>query len=371
MEQQDIAYMRRALTLAARGAGWVSPNPQVGAVIVRDGHIIGEGWHHTCGEVHAERDALRDCTARGEDASGATVYVTLEPCCHTGKQPPCTDALIEANVAEVVVGAGDPNPLVAGRGLALLREAGIRVREGVLAEECAALNHAWSFFITRKRPYLTMKYAMTLDGKSATHTGDSKWITGTEARAHVHDERTRVGGIMVGVGTVLADDPLLTARPQNWETEPHQPARIVLDAQARTPLASQLVRTACNSPVHVFTGPDAPANRIDALRDAGVQIHTVPAQNGQLDLAEVMTQLGTLGVDSLIVEGGGSLHGSLLASGLVNRVQAYIAPKLAGGAASPTPVQGGGIPAMDCALQLKNPQVTQLGADLLVEGEVN
>ena len=360
-------HMRRALALAAKGAGWVAPNPQVGAVVVRDGAIIAEGWHTAYGELHAEREALASCARAGIDPSGATMYVTLEPCCHQGKQPPCTQALIDAGIARVVVGSADPNPLVAGKGVAALREAGIEVLEGVLADECAALNRAWMHYITHKTPYVTMKYAMTLDGKIASCTGDSKWITGSTARQHVHEGRAATAAIMVGVGTVLADDPLLSARPQGIEN-PHQPARFVLDAQLRTPADSQIALTAWEQPTYIVCEPDAPASHREQLKDAGCKIWTMPASEGRIDLRELLRTMGEKGFQDVTVEGGGQLHGSLLATGMVKRVQAYIAPKLIGGKAAPSPVEGAGIPVMDMALPLRETSVTQLGEDFLLEG---
>ena len=230
---QDEKYMRRALELAQRGRGWVSPNPVVGAVIVRDdGTVIGEGWHEKYGDLHAERNALKHCM---EPPAGATMYVTLEPCCHHGRQPPCTDAILEAGIRRVVVGSGDPNPMVAGKGIRILREHGVEVTEGVLRDACNAVNEIFFHFIQTNTPYVVMKYAMTLDGKIAAWTGESKWITGEEARAHVHALRGRLFGIMCGVGTVLADDPLLTCRLPGTR----DPVRIICDTHLRTPLTSR------------------------------------------------------------------------------------------------------------------------------------
>lgn len=235
MNHQD--YMRLALELAERGAGWTNPNPLVGAVIVKDGAIIGQGYHQRYGQAHAERNALQSCT---QDPRGATLYVTLEPCCHQGKQPPCTQAILDAGIAKVVVGSHDPNPLVAGKGLEILRSHGIEVETGVCQEACDALNQVFFHYIRTRRPYVVMKYAMTMDGKIATRTGASRWITGPEARAQVHRDRNRYAAILVGVGTVLTDDPLLTCRMEGGRN----PLRIVCDTHLRTPLDRQLVRTA-------------------------------------------------------------------------------------------------------------------------------
>ena len=236
----DERYMRRAIGLAKKGAGRTAPNPMVGAVIVRDGEIIGEGYHERWGGLHAERNALADCKARGNSAEGAAIYVTLEPCCHYGKTPPCTEALIENGLARVFVGSFDPNPKVSGKGFAQLRAAGIEVTENVLREECDAVNHVFFHFIRTGTPYVIMKYAMTLDGKIATVTGASKWITGGEARRRVHEDRDRYAAVMCGSGTVLADDPLLTCRIPGGR----DPVRIICDSRLRTPLDSQIARTA-------------------------------------------------------------------------------------------------------------------------------
>lgn len=247
---QDEAFMARALELAARGMGWTSPNPLVGAVIVKDGRVVGEGWHTAYGQPHAEREALAACS---ESAAGGTIYVTLEPCCHWGKTPPCTSGILEAGIARVVVGALDPNPLVAGRGCALLREAGLTVDVGIMEKECQHLNEAFFHFITTGRPLVVMKYAMTLDGKVATRTGASRWITGPEARAQVHRDRHRFGAIMVGIGTALADNPALTCRLEDgpWR----QPLRVVVDSHARLPLDAELVRGARTIPTLVAVRP--------------------------------------------------------------------------------------------------------------------
>ena len=233
----DKVFMSRAIDLAKRGVGWTSPNPLVGAVIVKDGRVIGEGWHHRYGDLHAERDALKNCT---EDPAGATIYVTLEPCCHHGKQPPCTDALIEAGIRRVVLGSGDPNPLVGGQGVKILREHKIQVDEGVLEQECLAINDVFFHFITTGLPFVAMKYAMTMDGKIACYTGASKWVTGEKAREHVQTLRNRYRSIMVGVGTVLADDPMLNCRLPGGRS----PIRIVCDSHLRTPLDAKVVQTA-------------------------------------------------------------------------------------------------------------------------------
>ena len=366
-------YMYRAIELAKKGAGWVSPNPMVGAVIVKDGRVIGEGYHRRYGGLHAERDALANCM---ESPEGATVYVTLEPCCHHGKQPPCVDALIEAGISHVVVGSGDPNPLVAGKGMKRLQEAGIQVTEHFLEKECDALNEAFFHYITTKMPYVVLKYAMTMDGKIATHTGASKWITGEEARRHVQELRHQYRGIMVGVGTVLADDPQLTCRMEKGRN----PIRIICDTHLRTPLDAKVVQSATTDIEELEKNP-AKAQTIiatcerderkhaDYLR-AGCRVIVVPELDGYVDLRSLCKTLGEEGIDSILLEGGASLNWSALKDGVVKKVMTYIAPKLFGGEKAKTPVAGTGVEIPGDAFLLKNSKVRSIGEDVLIESEV-
>lgn len=358
----DEIYMRRAIVLAERGAGWTSPNPMVGAVIVKDGRIIGEGWHRRYGEAHAERNALQSCT---ESPVGAVLYVTLEPCCHHGKQPPCTDAILEAGIRRVAVGSGDPNPLVAGKGVEFLRAHGVTVDTGVLKEECDALNPVFFHFIQTKRPYVVMKYAMTMDGKIATRTGDSRWITGEATRRQVHRDRHRYSAIMAGVGTVLADDPLLTCRMEGGKN----PVRIICDSHLRTPPDSRIVRTAREVPT-ILAAAVPPPERRNALEDAGCQVWDLPGPEGRVDLNALMDRLGARGIDSVLLEGGGELNWAALHSGIVQKVQAYIAPKLFGGTAAKSPIAGLGVETPAQAVRLVRTTVTQIGEDFLLESEV-
>ena len=360
MNHQD--YMRLALELAERGAGWTNPNPLVGAVIVKDGAVIGQGYHQRYGQAHAERNALQSCT---QDPRGATLYVTLEPCCHQGKQPPCTQAILDAGIAKVVVGSHDPNPLVAGKGLEILRRHGIEVETGVCQEACDALNQVFFHYIRTRRPYVVMKYAMTMDGKIATRTGASRWITGPEARAQVHRDRNRYAAILVGVGTVLADDPLLTCRLEGGRN----PLRIVCDTHLRTPLESQIVRTAGEVPT-ILACCAPPPDRAQALRAAGCQVWELPERSGHVDLRALMDRLGQEQLDSVLLEGGAQLNWAALEAGIVQKVQAYVAPKLFGGTA-PTPVGGMGVDLPDQGIVLKHWSVTPLGEDLLLESEVD
>ena len=359
MRDIDRKYMLRALALARRGAGRVSPNPMVGCVIVKDGRIIGEGWHEHIGGLHAERNALKNCR---EDAAGADLYVTLEPCCHWGRTPPCTEALIERKIGRVFVGCLDPNPLVAGNGVRILRDAGIEVETGVCENECRRLNEVFFHYITHKTPFVVLKYAMTLDGKIAAHTGDSRWVTGEAARRHVHETRNWLSAIMVGVGTVLADDPLLTCRLEGGRN----PIRIVCDSHARMPLDCQLVRTARETPT--YAAVIERNDRTAALEQAGVNILVCAEKNGRVDLADLMHQLGENGIDSVLIEGGAALAYAALEAEAVHRVQAYIAPKLIGGADAKGPVGGAGLDKMADALILREVNCMPLGQDFLIEG---
>jgi diaminohydroxyphosphoribosylaminopyrimidine deaminase/5-amino-6-(5-phosphoribosylamino)uracil reductase len=351
--------MKLALEEAEKGCGWVSPNPMVGAVIVKDGAIIGKGYHKKYGDLHAERNALASCSQTPE---GAVMYVTLEPCCHYGKTPPCTEAIIASGISEVVVGCRDPNPLVAGKGMDILRNHGIEVTVGVLEEECSRQNEVFFHYITQKTPYVVMKYAMTIDGKTATATGKSKWITGEAARAHVHCLRHQYSAIMVGVGTVLADDPLLTCRLPDSKN----PARVICDTRLRIPMESNVVKTTHEVKTYIATScPDG--GKADKLRGCGCEIIAVPMDEGHIDLKELVTLLGTLKIDSVLLEGGETLHASALENGIVNKVCAYIAPKIFGGASAKTAVGGQGVDSPDEAYHLKDRRITLLGDDILLE----
>lgn len=359
---KDEQFMHLALQLAQRGCGWTAPNPMVGAVVVKDGRIIGQGWHQRYGEPHAERNALAACT---EDPRGATLYVTLEPCCHHGKQPPCTEAILAAGIAHVVVGSDDPNPLVAGKGIRQLRDHGVTVTEHCLRAECDQLNEVFFHYIQTKRPFVVLKYAMTLDGKLAAYTGASQWITGEEARHHVHTQRSRFRSIMVGVDTVLADDPQLTCRIEGGRN----PLRIICDSHLRTPLSAKVVQTAKEVPTYLATCVTQEL-RLAPYRDLGCNILPVPERSGHVDLDALMALLGKMGVDSVLLEGGATLHWAAVEAGLVHKVQAYIAPKILGGKTAKSPVGGQGFAHPDQALILKSPALTRLGQDILIESEV-
>ena len=358
----DQEYMLRAIQLAKKGEGWTNPNPMVGAVIVKDGRIIGEGYHKKCGELHAERNAIASLT---ESAEGATIYVTLEPCCHYGKTPPCTEAIIEQKIKKVVIGSRDPNPKVAGKGAQILRESGITVVQDFMREECDRLN-PFFHYITTKTPYVVMKYAMTLDGKIATKTGASKWITGEPARQEVQHMRHRYMGIMAGIGTVLADDPMLNVRVEGWKS----PVRIVCDSSLRIPLDSQIVRSAKEyRTIVAYAGREENeeiTEKIERLHAKGVDTVCCPDEKGQIDLKKLMTYLGNEGIDSILLEGGGTLNDSALRAEIVKEVHCFIAPKLFGGKNSKTPVQGIGIGLPSEALKLKCTDICRIGEDIRI-----
>jgi diaminohydroxyphosphoribosylaminopyrimidine deaminase/5-amino-6-(5-phosphoribosylamino)uracil reductase len=354
--------MHRALELAARGEGFVHPNPMVGAVLARRGNVIGEGWHERHGEAHAEVNALRSC----DDAAGATLYVTLEPCCHHGKTPPCTREIIARGVTRVVIAIEDPNPLVAGRGIAELRAAGIAVEVGVGRAEALEQNRAFLKYIVTRRPWVTLKTAMTLDGKIATRAGESRWITGEEARRRVHEERARNMAVATGIGTVLADDPLLDARLPGAR----QPARVVIDSLARLPLDSRLARSAGRSPVWLVHAPIAPVPRLEALRAAGIACIACAGDGRRVEIADACRRLGEAGVASLLLEGGGELNYSFLAARQVDEVIAFIAPRVIGGAGAASPVGGAGVARLDDALELVDVTVGRAGADVMIRGKL-
>lgn len=362
----DRDFMSVALRHARLGAGRVNPNPMVGAVIVRDGEIIATGHHDHFGGWHAERAALEAAKQAGVDVRGATIYVTLEPCCHTGKQPPCSKALIDAGLARVVIGSPDPNPLVSGKGVNQLRAAGIEVIEGVLRDECDRLNEIFLHFITTHTPFVMLKYAMTLDGRIATSTGLSRWITGEEARRRVHEDRGRFASIMVGVGTVLADDPQLTCRIDGG----HNPVRVVCDTHLRTPLDAALVSTARETPTIIATAVDD-ERRTLPYREAGCEILRVDADDdGHVSVAGIVRSLGERGLDSVMIEGGGTLAWSALRDHVVSKVSAYVAPKLFGGRDAPGPVGGEGVAAPDDAFRIIDRTVAMVGGDIVIEGGV-
>lgn len=360
MEDKD--YMQLALELANKGLGKVNPNPLVGAVVVRDGEIISTGYHEYYGGFHAERNALSKSDI---DFTGATLYVNLEPCCHYGKTPPCTEIIIEKGIKRVVIGMVDPNPLIAYKGVEILKAAGIEVEVGVLENECEQLNKPFIHYITTKRPYMVLKYAMTLDGKIATVAGNSKWITNEKSRELVHHDRHRYNAIMVGVNTVIGDDPMLDCRIEGGIN----PIRIVCDTYLRMPLECQLTNTARDIRTIIATSSQD-RDLHESFKSKGCELVVVGKKGGHLDLEELMDRLGAMKIDSILLEGGGTLNFSALESRLVNKVKAFVAPKIFGGANAISPVGGEGIAQVAACFKLHNLKTSCIDGDILIEGEV-
>ncbi|MFW5692697.1 MAG: bifunctional diaminohydroxyphosphoribosylaminopyrimidine deaminase/5-amino-6-(5-phosphoribosylamino)uracil reductase RibD [Thermoguttaceae bacterium] len=357
----DHWHMDRALELAARGQGLVEPNPMVGCVVARGAEIIGEGWHGRYGGPHAEAEALR---IAGPRAAGATLYVTLEPCSHHGKTPPCTEAVLRAAPARVVVAQRDPFPEVAGKGIAQLEAAGIPVEVGVREAEARRLNAPYLKLLETGRPWVIAKWAMTLDGKLATRTGESRWISGPASREVVHRLRGRIDAVIVGRGTAERDDPLLSARPQG----PRTAARVVLDSGANLSPGSQLVRSARETPVLEAAGPTAPAVRRKALADAGCEVLALPGESHAERLDALLAELGRRRMTNVLFEGGAHVLGTLLDARAIDEVHVFIAPKLLGGADAPSPIAGLGLAAMADALTLDSPEIQVLDGDVYVQG---
>ncbi len=361
----DKHYMQRALELAAKAKGRTSPNPMVGAVVVRDGEVVGQGYHARAGTPHAEVVALKQA---GDKARGATLYVTLEPCCHYGRTGPCTEAVIQAGVKRVVVAATDPNPLVSGKGIKVLREAGLEVISGVMDNESRQLNEVFNKYITSKLPFVVVKVAMTMDGKIATAAGESQWITCTESRRETHRLRDQYDAILVGIGTVLADDPSLTTRLP--DKEGRDPVRIVLDGQARTPPRCKMLNQHSPAPTYIIVSNSAPPGNIKELEAAGARVIPLKSDQNGIKLTELLKWLGEKQISSLLVEGGSSVHGSFLAEGLVDKVAWFVAPKIIGGYDAPGPVGGKGVKSLKDALLLEQIDVSMCGRDLFIQGYV-
>ncbi|SMC55940.1 bifunctional diaminohydroxyphosphoribosylaminopyrimidine deaminase/5-amino-6-(5-phosphoribosylamino)uracil reductase RibD [Sporomusa malonica] len=359
----DEYYMRQALTIAQYASGRTSPNPLVGAVIVKDGRIVGQGWHRKAGTPHAEIHALAQA---GDLAKDATVYVTLEPCSHYGRTGPCADALIQARIKKVVSAMTDPNPEVAGNGLAKLRAAGIEVVEGILASEAAKLNEVFIKWIVTGMPFGVLKTAMSLDGKIAAYTGHSKWITSSAAREHVHKLRDTYDGILVGIGTVLADDPELTTRlPESGQN----PIRIIVDSMARTPLTAKVV-TDNQAPTIIAVSSSAPTERVAALRNRGVEVLVLEQTPIGVNLRHLFKLLGERRITSVFIEGGTAINASVLEANLIDKVHCFIAPKILGGKTAPSPVGGTGIPVVDQAILLEETTAELIGTDILITGYI-
>jgi diaminohydroxyphosphoribosylaminopyrimidine deaminase/5-amino-6-(5-phosphoribosylamino)uracil reductase len=357
----DKKYMEFALELAARARGRTSPNPMVGAVVVKEGKIVGSGYHLKAGTPHAEIHALNEA---GEDARGADLYVTLEPCCHHGRTGPCATAVINAGVARVVTAMADPNPLVAGEGIRQLKASGIEVTSGLMEREAFELNEVFIKYITTRRPFVIAKAALSIDGKIATHSGKSQWITGEKARAYGHQLRDWYDAIIAGIGTVLADDPSLTARPPGGGRDP---VRIILDSRARIPLNARVLTQQSEAPTLIASTCGAPPEKVAALRQAGAEVLIVN-DGPKVDLGELMKILGGRGIASVLIEGGAGVHGSAFSAQIVDKVAWFIAPKIIGGRDAPGPVGGIGVENLSEAAELERVKVRHLDPDLLVEG---
>jgi diaminohydroxyphosphoribosylaminopyrimidine deaminase/5-amino-6-(5-phosphoribosylamino)uracil reductase len=360
--ETDLIHLARALELAERGRGRTSPNPMVGAVIVRDGEVIGEGWHTAVGKLHAEREAL---AAVDGDARGATLYVTLEPCCHHGRTPPCTDAIVEAGIKRVVIASDDPSEHASGRGLGILRDEGIDVvmADGEPAARARLLNQPFRKVTRTGRPHVLFKSAMTLDGKVATHTGDSKWISGEDSRARAHRWRSEVDAVVVGIGTALADDPQLTARIEGVH---RQPRRVVFDSEGRLPLDSQLVRGAPELPLTVVVSRAAPRTATDALEVAGADIIVATGENQPARVRSALDQLGAAGISSVLLEGGPQLAGAFLDAGEVDVLALFIAPVVVGGSSARDPLEGEGVERISEAVRALSLDTERIGDDVLI-----
>jgi diaminohydroxyphosphoribosylaminopyrimidine deaminase/5-amino-6-(5-phosphoribosylamino)uracil reductase len=372
------SFMARAIELAENGRGFTNPNPLVGAVIVKNGLIIAEGFHHKAGDLHAERDCLKNAQDKKTDVRGGTMYVTLEPCCHTGKQPPCTDAIIEAGIKEVIYGSSDPNPLVNGKGKKLLEAAGIIVTAGFMKEECDRLNPVFFHYIKTKMPYVTVKYAMTADGQTATSKAESRWITGHEARQNVHKTRSEVMAVLCGIGTAKKDNPMLNVRLDDSDKKVRQPARIILDSHLKLSPECALVKTASEIPVIVFCKNELTETEIikkKVLEEMGVKVLSVAVEDKKHSvLYHQLKALAKMGIDSVLVESGGTLNGSLFfeEKGLVQEVHVYVAPKIFGndGKTIFTPVKGRGIDFPSQCVMLSEPEVELFGGDILLKYKV-
>jgi diaminohydroxyphosphoribosylaminopyrimidine deaminase/5-amino-6-(5-phosphoribosylamino)uracil reductase len=357
---EDVQWMRIALLEAKKGRGLVEPNPMVGAVVVREKRVVGSGYHERFGGPHAEINAINQA---GGAAEGATLYVTLEPCCHHGKTPPCTDAIIASRISRVVIAMTDPFPVVNGRGLSALEASGLVVNTECEAAAARALNAPYLKRVTTGMPFVVAKWAMTLDGKTAVSSGDSRWISSDQSRTLVHELRGRMDGIVVGIGTVDSDDPLLTARPPG----PRLPARIVLDSAGRLPISSQLVRTAREVPVLVAVSDRATESSRKRLSDHGCEIIAVPG-TGRVNVGSLLTELGRRGMTNIVVEGGGRVVGSFLDEGHVDAIEAFVAPVVEGGDHARSAVRGKGREFMGDSLRLRDVDISQVGGEVLIRG---
>lgn len=361
-ENADEKYMRIALNLASKGRGRTSPNPLVGAVIVKNNRIVGQGYHKKAGEPHAEINAI---TAAGKRTQGSALYVNLEPCNHHGRTPPCTQAILTAGIRRVVVGMRDPNPDVGGGGVEFLQSHGVKVEYGILEKECLRLNEVFIKYVKGKRPFVIMKAAASMDGKIATRSGDARWITGEKARRFVHRMRNEVDAILVGAGTVIKDDPMLTTRL--GQKRGRDPLRVILDSGLKVPLTARIFNLDSSAPTVVATSSAAPESKKKRLITKGVEVITVSVNQGGLDLTELLSKLGRRGILSVLIEGGGTVFGSAIQSRLVDKFYLFYAPIIIGGTKAVDMVGGEGINRIAGALRLRDMKIRKIGEDILVE----
>jgi diaminohydroxyphosphoribosylaminopyrimidine deaminase / 5-amino-6-(5-phosphoribosylamino)uracil reductase len=359
MVREDEHWMRRVLRIAEKGRGRTSPNPMVGAVLVKNGNVVAEGYHAKAGEAHAEIIALQQAR---EEARGAVLYLNLEPCTHYGKTPPCAPQVIQSNVKRVVIGMEDPNPLVKGKGVETLKKAGLDVEVGILERECQRLNEAFCKYILKKEPFVILKAAATLDGKIATRNGDSRWISGEASRHLVHQLRDQVDGVLVGIGTVLKDDPRLTARVRKGRN----PYRIVLDSQCKTPEEAKVIGTSPSKTI-IATTEIAPKDKIEKLAKRGAQILLLDSKEGKINLKSCLSKLGDIGMMSLMVEGGSQVNGSFLDEGLIDKFFIFLSPKIMGDPQALGIFGGRAISSVQEAIPLKEMKTRKLGEDILLE----
>jgi len=363
--QDDRRFMERALELAAKGRGLVSPNPMVGAVVVRGGKVLGEGYHTRLGEPHAEVEAVR---AAGGDIAGATLYVTLEPCNHVGRTPPCTPMLIEQKVARVVVAHADPNPQMAGSSFKMLRRAGIQVDSGLLEKEARRLNESFLCFHEKGRPFMIVKWAMTMDGRIAAMTGQSRWISNELSRNYVHEIRSNVDAVMVGIGTILQDNPMLNVRLDHYHKR--QPKRVIVDGNLRIPALAKVLTATAPGDCIIATSDFAPPHKVQRLRDSGHHVEVMRGRRGLIDLRQLITRLMDYDIQSVLCEGGSNMHGSLIGARLVDKVIAFVAPKIVGGDEDKSPIMGWGVQSMQQAPTLEDISIHHFRDDVCIEGYV-
>jgi len=367
IENTPQFYMRRALELAEKGRGRTSPNPMVGALLVKNGRVVGEGYHRKAGLPHAEIEALRRA---GNNARGADLYVNLEPCCHFGKTPPCTEAILSSGVRKVIVGMRDPNRLVSGKGFRQLKKNGVQVVTGPLRKECERLNEVFIKFVQTGNPFVMLKTAVSLDGKIATSKGESQWITGAKAREKVHQIRNEMDAIVAGAGTIVKDNPFLTTRLGKKSAVVKHPVRVILDNEFLVPLKSNVFKNADTQRVIYATAKNLPASRKKQLTRRGIEILILKENKGKVDLQHLMRALGDRDITSVLIEGGGEVNASALSAGIVDKVMVFIAPILIGGKDAPGPLGGKGIRYLKSAFKIKNMTVNQIGNDFLLEGYV-